>query len=474
MRASGAWASPGGSAPRSARRCCMSRCRCRIPTAPALSHVRLALPLTEVRDQLASLRRSAADRRRGGPADRARPGLDHVAASSPGASMPLPKSRAATRQVISRARRTTSAPMRSAPSRACSTARFARSAAARRSSRRIARAWRPSSSGMAEGVLVVNDAGTAAARERRRAPDAAPRRRSRKAGTTSKSSGSRISPRRSARALRAAGRRRVSSSRCQQDLIVVVRSAPVVAESARGAVRRAPRHHRPAPRRSRAARFRRQRLARAADAADRGPRLCRGPARRRRPTRQTRNASSRSSRGTRCGWSAWSATCCGSRDSTPARSRASTCPARSTACSLASKASWSRRSKVARQTVERDDRSETPPRVHGDPAKLHDALRNLLENASNYSPEGSTIVMGASTNGDRRPAHGRRSGTRHPRSRPSPDIRTLLSRGQSPIAQRARPRRHRPGPGHREAPDRAARRPRHRRQPPGAGGDLYD
>jgi len=39
--------------------------------------------------------------------------------------------------------------------------------------------------------------------------------------------------------------------------------------------------------------------------------------------------------------------------------------------------------------------------IHGDPAKLHDALRNLLENAINYSPEDSTIVMGTRTNGDR-------------------------------------------------------------------------
>jgi two-component system, OmpR family, phosphate regulon sensor histidine kinase PhoR len=47
-----------------------------------------------------------------------------------------------------------------------------------------------------------------------------------------------------------------------------------------------------------------------------------------------------------------------------------------------------------RQQV-RHEIEENADTISGDPAKLHDALRNLLENAINYSPEESTIVLGA-------------------------------------------------------------------------------
>ena len=47
-----------------------------------------------------------------------------------------------------------------------------------------------------------------------------------------------------------------------------------------------------------------------------------------------------------------------------------------------------------RQTVERDIAPDAT-KVSGDPVKLQDALRNLLENATNHAPEGSRILMRA-------------------------------------------------------------------------------
>ena len=71
--------------------------------------------------------------------------------------------------------------------------------------------------------------------------------------------------------------------------------------------------------------------------------------------------------------------------------------------------------------------------VRGDPAKLHDALRNLVENATNYAPEGSTIVIGAARKGDRVLLTVADVGPGHPGGRSAARVRALLSRGQSAL-----------------------------------------
>ena len=96
--------------------------------------------------------------------------------------------------------------------------------------------------------------------------------------------------------------------------------------------------------------------------------------------------------------------------------------------------------------------------VRGDPAKLHDALRNLLENATNYAPEGSTIVMGAARRGDRILLTVADDGTGHSGGGSAAGVRAVLPRRQGAIPQRARPGRHGPRPRDRQAPGRAARR----------------
>ena len=93
--------------------------------------------------------------------------------------------------------------------------------------------------------------------------------------------------------------------------------------------------------------------------------------------------------------------------------------------------------------------------LQADPAKLHDVVRNLVENAVNYSPEDADDPARR-----RRGATARSritvadSGPGHPAGRPDARVRAVLPRGQVAVAAR----RHRPRAGDREASGGAARR----------------
>ena len=106
-----------------------------------------------------------------------------------------------------------------------------------------------------------------------------------------------------------------------------------------------------------------------------------------------RGSFSRSSRATRCAWSGSCAICSASRGSTPARrllERADV-PLPALVAAVEHDLRGAARARAASASTR-----PSPPRPRpcsGDPAKLHDVLRNLVENASNYSPEGGTIEI---------------------------------------------------------------------------------
>ena len=98
--------------------------------------------------------------------------------------------------------------------------------------------------------------------------------------------------------------------------------------------------------------------------------------------------------------------------------------------------------------------------VDGDPAKLHDIVRNLVENAVNYSPDGADVRLAAARVNGVHTITVADSGPGIPQEDLGARVRALLSRGQ--VALQAG--RHRAGPGHRQAPRRTAWRRGARRE----------
>ena len=109
---------------------------------------------------------------------------------------------------------------------------------------------------------------------------------------------------------------------------------------------------------------------------------------------------SRSSRATRPGWSASSWISCAWRVSTRARRRSTssraTCGRSCTASSPTSHRCPTRATRRSRRRL-----PPMPRRWTATPAKLHDALRNLVANAITYAPERTTVRVDAARAGPR-------------------------------------------------------------------------
>ena len=110
-------------------------------------------------------------------------------------------------------------------------------------------------------------------------------------------------------------------------------------------------------------------------------------------------------------------------------------------------------------------------RVFGDAELLTTAVANLVTNAVNYSETGTRVGIGARRVEDSVEVDRHRPGSGHPRGRAGAHLRALLPGRRRPLA---RHRRHRPGPGDRQARLRQPRGPGERLEPGGARLDLHD